>query len=627
MSSSTSSAAAASTPIPTLESIGRTTPPDWAIKQRYLIDLMKRGAVTFADRVTRPDGTLLWRTKWTSMDGTDNAYESFLSFPLFYLLGGGEHVHQLARKEWDAITWQFENFGTVDREFVTGFDWFHHSESYTYIYYLGMAAPNHFVGRTRALRYAAMYTGEDPQAPNWDAEKKMIRGPLNGSHGPRSTTTRQDWDYHRPILSEYLAPYEDIVGADSSDPMFTVDWTDDAVFARVLDQINERMTRGDVPLNLGAAGLITNAYLHTGERKYKDWVLNYLRAWIERRDANGGIMPDNIGPSGRIGELMNGKWWGGYYGWRWPHGARNIIEPTFVAGSCAMLLTGGDDSWLDLCRSQLDLLWSLRQEEDGVVKVPARHGDRGWFDFQPPNPMAYIYLYYLSQSGQDKARLDEVFPDRAGFTQISPDWGAYKAGVCPPQAWFAYTEGDNPGFPEDIIASTYDTVCRSLDRLDSDHTNPEERGCEHFHDLNPVLPEGLIQMCMGTPGPLYNGGLLHAHVRYFNPRKRRPGLPEHVAALVEKVGADSLCITLVNTDPMEAQTVLLQSGSFAEHHFTAARLEVEGGPKGQTLKTNSRHLLVRLGPSARARLHLDIKRFVHQPTYDFPPFEGITPES
>jgi hypothetical protein len=120
---------------------------------------MDRAAQKFTEQATRPDGTLIWHTRWTSMDGTDNGYEAFLSFPLLYLLGGGEHVERIARRGWDAITWQFEHFGTVDREFVTGFDWFHHSESYTYIYYLVLANPHHFVDRTRALSYAASRTG------------------------------------------------------------------------------------------------------------------------------------------------------------------------------------------------------------------------------------------------------------------------------------------------------------------------------------------------------------------------------------------------------------------------------------------------------------------------------------
>ena len=325
--------------------------------------------------------------------------------------------------------------------------------------------------------------------------------------------------------------------------------------AEVLDLINQRMTRCDVPLNLSVSSLITNAYLYTGDDQYKTWVLDYLQAWEERCTANGGIMPDNIGPEGTIGELMDGKWWGGYYGWRWPHGARNIVEPALVAGSCALLMTG-DDSHLDLARSQLDMLWELRREEDGRVKVPARHGDQGWFDFRPPDPYLYIHLYYLSQSDRDLARLDEVFPDRTAFAGLPSDWGAAKAGICPPTAWFAFIEGKNPDYVNQVIDSTYSGICHSLNRLENDDSDPETRECYHFQNLNPVLPEALIQMALGTPAAIYNGGMLQAHVYYFDPQRRRPGLPEYVAALVHRVSADGVSLTLVNTDPVKGHNVL-----------------------------------------------------------------------
>ena len=605
-------------PTPTLRATGRQNPPNWALRQRQLIALMDRAARPFVEHSTRPDGTLIQRTVWTSMDGTDNGYEAFLSFPLFYILGGGEHIHEQARKEWDAITWQYENYGTVEREFVTGFDWFHHSESYTYIYYLAMADPHHHIDRTRALRYAAMYTGEDPLAPNWDPQHRMIRGPLNGSKGPRFVTYLEDWDYHRPILSGYLAPYEDLEGVDSSDPLFRVDWTDDEMFYKMLAQINERMTRCDVPLNLSATSMVTNAYLYTGDDKYKQWVLDYLQAWVERRDKNDGIVPDNIGPGGQAGELMNGKWWGGYYGWRWPHGARNIVEPAFVAGSCAALMTG-DMAHLDLCRSQLDMLWELRKEEEGQIKVPARHGDQGWFDYRPPDPLYYIHLYYLSQSAEDLARLDEIFPAREGFAGLPPDWGAGKAGICPPGAWFAFTEGRNPDYLDQVLDTTFSSMCSALERLESDDSDPETRECYHFQRLNPVVPEALVQMSMGTPAAVYNGGLLQAHVRYFDPQRRRPGLPEHTAALVDRISGDGASLTLVNTDPVEGRAVLLQAGSFGEHEFTEAWLENQEGQE-ERIEVKGKYLQVHLGPAAQARLHLGLKRFAHQPSYEMPAF-------
>ena len=55
-----------------------------------------------------------------------------------------------------------------------------------------------------------------------------------------------------------------------------------------------------MPLNLSATSLVTNAYLYTGEEKYRTWVLEYLNAWKERTARNGGIVPDNIGLTGEI---------------------------------------------------------------------------------------------------------------------------------------------------------------------------------------------------------------------------------------------------------------------------------------------------------------------------------------
>lgn len=606
--------------IPCIEASGRSLPPNWAVRQRELMELMDRAAHRFVDHATRPDGTLIQRSVWTSMDGTDNGYEAFLSFPLAYLLGGGEHLQRLGQREWDAITWQYADYGTVEREFVTGFDWFHHSESYTYLYYLALADPDCHVGRRRAERFARMYTGEDPLAPNWDAERCMIRGPLNGSKGPRFVTRTVDWDYHRPILSGYLAPYEDIEveGVERSDPLFKVDWTDDAVFGKVLEQINARMTRGDVPLNLSVASMVSHAFLFTGEEKYRQWVLDYLQAWVERRDANGGILPDNIGPSGQVGELIDGKWWGGYYGWRWPHGARNIVEPALVAGSCALLLTG-DRSHLELCRSQLDMLWEQRRRIDGRWMVPARHGDGGWFDYRPPDPHFYIHLYYLSGLDEDRARLDEIFPEREGFAAMGPDFGRGKAGHFPPKPWLAFIEGRDADYPERILAATRDTVQRSLDRLDGDDSDPEERHCYHFQRLNPVLPEGMVQMALGTPAAVYNGGLLQSHLFYHDPVRRRPGLPAHVAALVEGLDDGRAQVHLVNTDPVEARPVLVQAGAFGEHRFTGA--EVIDGAQVQSMPVGGDLLRVDLGPGAQVRLDLRIERFVNSPAYRVPDYD------
>ena len=359
--------------------------------------------------------------------------------------------------------------------------------------------------------------------------------------------------------------------------------------------------------------LVTNAYLHTGESKYRDWVLDYLQAWMERRDRNGGLMPDNVGPSGQIGELMNGKWWGGYYGWRWPHGARNIVEPALVAGSCALLMTG-DCSWLDLARSQLDRLWDERRDVDGVPMVPARHGDQGWFDFRRPDPYLYIHLSYLSQQSEDRDRLETVFPDRSGFAQWPQDWGAGKAGICPPKPWSLFVEGRNDSYLCGVFESTARSIHHALDRLDADDTDPETRECYHFQPMNPVVPEALVQMTMGTPSAIYNGGLLQTHLCYFDPERRRPGLPQDVAALVSSVSADEARVELVNLDSLGSREVIIQAGSFGEHEFT--RVAAEGGQERADADASS--FTLHLEPGSAVSLHLGMRRFARPPSYTLP---------
>jgi len=95
----------------------RTHPPTWALLQRHLIEAMNEAGYLFLNKYTREDGTLLWREHWPGMDGSDDAYESFYTFPLFYALGGAEDYRYLARKQWEAMTWQFTEYGQLHREF------------------------------------------------------------------------------------------------------------------------------------------------------------------------------------------------------------------------------------------------------------------------------------------------------------------------------------------------------------------------------------------------------------------------------------------------------------------------------------------------------------------------------
>lgn len=117
---------------------------------------------------------------------------------------------------------------------------------------------------------------------------------------------------------------------------------------------------------------------------------------------------------------------------------------------------------------------------------------------------------------------------------------------------------------------------------------------------------------MGGLPPKNRGKLLFCQLRYFDPSKRRAGLPADVAALIDKITPDGIEVTLVNTSPVENRTVLVQAGGYAEHQF------VEATVNGKTTQVNGTHLSVRLDAGCGSRLVLKMRRFVNQPTLALP---------
>ena len=447
----------------------RWTPPAWAVLERHLFDVLNQAAMEFVDRYTRPDGTLIWnRDTWPGMDGSDDPYEGFMNLALFYALGGKEETLAAARRIWEGITFQWTEYGQIAREFDKYYDWMHHGEGYLYFYFFGLCDPLSLKDRQRAERFARFYTGDDPLAPNYDKRLRLIRSPLTGSFGPRFTVTEEDWCTHRGILDGYLAPFEDIPGVDVRSGRCP--WSDDKVYREIIKRMNERMNRGDVPLNLNATSLVAHAYMYTADEKYRQWVLDYLEAWTERARRNGGIIPDNVGLGGVIGEYNGGKWWGGYYGWRWPHGFMTIIEPIVNACMNALLLTG-DDGRLSLAREQLDRNWECGREEEGVWKVPYRRFDDGWHDYRFPNPIYPIYLWTASMQDEDLTRIDRIWrhgrdhdwnriiiPNVSGRDKETGRETKHYIGNTIP--WFRFIRGENPGYPERILEANCELIRR-----------------------------------------------------------------------------------------------------------------------------------------------------------------------
>jgi len=95
-----------------------------------------------------------------------------------------------------------------------------------------------------------------------------------------------------------------------------------------------------------------------------------------------------------------------------------------------------------------------------------------------------------------------------------------------------------------------------------------------MNHINPAhCTEALVElMCGGIPvGRI--GYPLHCRLRYFDLDRRRAGLPEQLAALVESMDATSVTVSLANCSATAAQTVVLQGGAYGEHALTAVQAE------------------------------------------------------
>ena len=595
---------------PTIRATQTNPIPDWAFRQRHLIDAMNEAAPVLQDRYTRKDGSYIWRDTFGGMDGSDDAYESYYNWPLFYALGGSADIHERSRFLWDAVTRQFTAYGQIYREFDAYYDWMHHGESSIFFYFFGLADPGRHIDKVRAIRFADLYSGEN--SINYDHNHRRMLSPINGSKGPRFVNTFDDWSTIRWVLADYPVPFDDLdapvemKGWRHPDEIVPIaDWNDDSVFEKVLQALNERQMRCDVPLNLASTSLVTNAYLYTGDDRYKTWVLDYLEAWADRIKENGGCCPDNIGPANKIGETIDGKWLGGYYGWQWPHGLLTIMEPLTIAAMNAVLLTG-DMSYLDIPRGQIDYMINLGREEQGQLVVPHRHTDDGWTAYRPLSASLLNPIWYISQSEADQKRIEQLPQVQTEWLEISGDESDHFG------AWYSYLAGRLPEYPRVILESQSARVLHRMDAIRSDDGDPQEWDIHHWQDLNPVCTEALVQLTCGGPEIVYRGGLLHVRLRYFDIEANRPGLPEDVSALVSDLDDKTTSLELVNLNPIQQRRLVVQAGAFGEHRFTDAR---EGS---KIVSVDDQRLDIVLPPGRSIKIELGQNRYSNSPSYEQP---------
>ncbi len=575
---------------PTIVVESHLSPPTWALLERELIRQNAEACREFFEKYFDDRGWLLCVERWGGDDGPDDAIENCLDWPILHALGGSDDVLRMYKRVWEGHLRQYTLAKTVDvpfardgmyfKEFPVMMDWLHNAEGLVVFNLQGLSDPNDSPFANRVQRYAGFYLNEDPGAPNYDAEHKIIRSMFNGSRGPLlRKATGLDWAGDPIQIENRFRPGHG-----------------ESTYAQMLEHFKDyNDTVGDHPQNLKATTLAWNAYALTHDEKYRRWLLEYVDAWRDRMIANGHIIPTNIGLDGKVGSAAGDHWWGGVYGWGFTvydpgskkMASRNQHEAGIQGFMNAFALTG-DDRYLDPWRKQIDAVNANQKVEGGMVLYPRMYGEKGWYDYTPAKYSAgALEIAYLSMKSDDLARVAE-------------------------NAWIGYLGGKNPGFPEQVLRDDLARVGKQVRGMRSDKSTPDTRLADDPMAFNPASVASLIQLALGGLHPGRSGSALFCRLRYFDPVGRRAGFPEGVAALIDDMTNDQMSVTLVNVNQLESRRVIVQAGGYAEHQIRTVHV----GDKSVSI--DGSHFVVELAPGAGTRLTLSIKRYANQPTIAFP---------
>ncbi|HEX6642022.1 MAG TPA: hypothetical protein VF215_12965, partial [Thermoanaerobaculia bacterium] len=178
--------------------------PAWAKLQRQLLAENVPACREFYQKYYDDRGYIQCFLRWGANDGPDDAFENFNRWPELHALGADDEILQMYLKAWEGMTRQYSEAKTREtpagregmyvKDFSAQSDWMHHGEGLQLFNRMALSAPSLPAYRDRARRFAAFYMGTDPDAPNYDPEKKLIRSMINGSRGPLlRKATALDW--------------------------------------------------------------------------------------------------------------------------------------------------------------------------------------------------------------------------------------------------------------------------------------------------------------------------------------------------------------------------------------------------------------------------------------------------
>ena len=483
--------------------------PEWAVLERSLISLMNKSEDILLEHYLMPNGEIFWPDieGFHGYGGVDNVFEGFHRWPLFYLLGGDDRFLDLAQNEYDVLVAQFSRYKRsgsgfpegrdtmLVKEYLPDYDWMHAGEAALFFYFLNLANPTHERNKERSIRFAGFLTNEDPTIPayNYDPEHRVFKTLAMGSNGPAYHRFGGSYSYGT-WMDSYGLPFYDVPGV-----VTMMDLQDPEKAKRYGEVYSARLKNCDTVTNLLSTSMVMNAYLHTGEEKYKQWVLDYVEGWRQRYADSNGIMPDNAGPNGIVGETIDGKWYGGHYGWTFPHGFQFVADAMVIGGQNQRLLTG-EKGRLQWVREQVEMLLTHAvEDEKGRVLLPQKYADPdavieyrgganepmtrpdrvtdypnftrmtqidGWYEFRTQNPahMAHVYADSLDPYDLEVTRkIRDKTNNSWDHVDRSPVHGKDYSGRH--HAYLNFLEGGYPNYPAEAVLHGIAQVFGQLKKL------------------------------------------------------------------------------------------------------------------------------------------------------------------
>src|SRR4029078_3278130 len=82
----------------------------------------------------------------------------------------------------------------------------------------------------------------------------------------------------------------------------------------------------------------------------------------------------------------------------------------------------------------------------------------------------------------------------------------------------------------------FKTLRQRMEEVSRDNATPDTRMADDMHHLLPAITDNLIRLMLGGLPTGRQGSPLHCRLRYFDPARRRAGLPKDVGAVVARIG-------------------------------------------------------------------------------------------